>query len=294
MTSRIACLAACLGVMPLAAAPAPPSQSRAAGRVYVTVADGQGQPVSGLSADDFFLSLDGAPQEVLSAGPATEPLSIVLLTDRLGLNADYRAPDLQKALARFVSVVRSDGLASRRARTRFGGGGGYLVRFDAAAPMLDRALTRLNVVSRDAPFIDALGDACSMMRSAPTERRAIFIVFAAYRADQGNPRPDLTGEQCRHSGASVWALEARSPDGRNYSNPAREMVVDEVSRASGGMHELVATAGQLEGLSGVFGTLLSSQYVVAFGPGGGSSTSRLTVGVKRAGVVVLAPSWVAR
>lgn len=286
VVAMVAGLSAAAG--PLAA------QSRRYERVYVTVADAQGRPVTGLGADDFFLELDGTRQEVISVEPASEPLSVVVLTDRLGLNSDFRASDLQRALQRYADTVRAGAPDSRIALTTFDGIVVRVVRFDGAAATLDRELGRLTVVSRDAPFVDALGDACSMMEGAPTGRRAILIVFAAYRPDQGNPRPDLTGRTCRQSGASVWALEARSPDGRNYPSPAREMVVDQVSQASGGMHELVTTAAQLEGLAGIFANLLASQYAVTFGPGGGTAESQLTVGVRRTDVFVLAPSWRAR
>jgi hypothetical protein len=272
----------------------PAAVAPASDQVHFTVADAAGTPIRGLTAADFFIQLDGAPQEILSAGPAADPLSVVLLTDRLGLNSDYRAQDLQKALERFVSTIREDRPESRFALTTFDGIVTQVTRFDMGRSMLDRALGRLSVVASEAPFVDALADACTTARGAPTARRAILVVFAAYRPDRGNPRPDLAGSLCRQSGASLWALEARAPDGRNYPNPAREMVVDEVARASGGMHELVTTAAQLEGLAGIMATLLSAQYQVTFGPGGGTADSRLTVGVKRTDVFVLAPSWTAK
>jgi hypothetical protein len=37
-------------------------------------------------------------------------------------------------------------------------------------------------------------------------------------------------------------VEARASDGRNYPNPARERIVDDVSRMSGGMREYVKHA----------------------------------------------------
>jgi hypothetical protein len=83
--------------------------------IYVVVADAKGQPVLGLPASAFFVELNGKPVEIASAGPASEPASILLLTDRLGQTADYRPADLRKALRSFVEVS-SDGRSKRNSR----------------------------------------------------------------------------------------------------------------------------------------------------------------------------------
>ena len=49
--------------------------------VYVSVVDSKGDPVSGLSAEDFRVREDGTAREVLKAGPATQPLTVALLVD---------------------------------------------------------------------------------------------------------------------------------------------------------------------------------------------------------------------
>lgn len=260
-------------------------------RVYVTVADPKGQPIRGLTPADFFVQLDGAPQELLSVGPATEPASIVLLTDRLGQTADYRPTDLRKAFQSFVGALRADQPATHFALTSFDSIVVQLTKFGSPPADLDRAIDRLPSTAMAAPLSDALGDACRTQAFAPTGRRAIFLVYGSYRPDPGDGRIDVTAERCRLSGASLWAIEARASDGRNYRNPARERVVDDTSRLSGGMTEFVATATALDAVAKVMAGLISAQYVVTFAPGGGTAASRLTVGVKRSDVFVLAPTW---
>ena len=50
--------------------------------VYATVTDPQGQPITGLTAADFRVSEDGAPQPITTFVAGEFPLSIVIVLDR--------------------------------------------------------------------------------------------------------------------------------------------------------------------------------------------------------------------
>jgi hypothetical protein len=279
-------LVAALGGIGADAAPPP-----ATTRVYVVVADPKGQPVRRLEASDFFVRMDGKPVEIVSAGLAAEPASVLLLTDRLGQTADYRPADLRKALRAFVEVASDGRIETKFALTTFDQIVTQIVKFPASPAEAGRVIDKQVGSALDAPFVDALSDACTTAARAPTDRRIIFLVFASYRPDRGLQRIDATGELCRASGASLWAIEARATDGRNYPNPARERIVDDTSRMSGGMREYVQTAAALDSLSRLMGALVASQYVVTFATGPTNAKSQLTIGVKRTDVIVMAPTW---
>jgi hypothetical protein len=260
-------------------------------RIYVVVADAKGQPVRGLTATDFFVRLDGKPVEVVSAGAASEPASILVLTDRLGQTADYRPNDLRKALRSFVEVASDGRVETKFALTTFDQIVTQIAKFPATPVEAGRQIDRLVGSALDAPFVDALADACTTAAEAPTDRRVIFLVYASYRPDRGLARIDATADRCRGSGASLWAIEARASDGRNYPNPARERIADDTSRLSGGMREYVSTAAALDSLSRLMGGLVASQYEVTIASGRTDARSQLTVGVKRTNVFVMAPTW---
>jgi len=73
--SALAVAAACALSSPAIA------QSRPTQQIYVSVVDSKGEPVTGLGADAFRVLEDGNAREVLSAGPATGPLTVALLVD---------------------------------------------------------------------------------------------------------------------------------------------------------------------------------------------------------------------
>ena len=263
----------------------------ATARVYVVVADPRGQPVLGLPASAFFVQLNGKPVEVVSAAPATEPASILLLTDKLGQTADYRPADLRKALRSFVEVSSDGRVETKFALTTFDQVVTAVAKFPSSPAEAGRVIDRLVGSALDAPFVDALAEACTTASFSPTDRRIIFAVYATYRPDRGLARIDATAESCRGSGASLWAVEARASDGRNYNNPARERIADDVSRMSGGMREYANTATGLDSLSRLMGALVASQYAITFEAAATTIESKLTVGVKRTGVIVMAPTW---
>src|SRR5262245_474564 len=184
---------------------------------YVTVLDAKNAPVANLTAADFAVTLDGTAQEVLSANRATDPLAITLLTDRLGLNATYTQFEIGQALRSFVKIIRGASPDHKFSLMTFDGPVIEVAAFGTPPADLDRQLGRLNTMATDASITDALvGATQSMTKGAPSPRRAIFTVFAAYRPDVSNTRNDTITEVLRRSGASLWAIEARSAQGGNY------------------------------------------------------------------------------
>jgi hypothetical protein len=275
---------------------APPAAARAANeRIYVTVVDADGKPVGGLTAADFGVELDGTLQEIVSAAPAAEPLSLVIMTDRLGLNSTYTAFDVRQTLTDFVSAIRRGSPDSRIALTTFDGTAIQVTKFTSARTDLDRALTRLATTSPDAMMLDAMGDVCKMLvRDAPTDRRVIFTLLAAYRPDQSNMRHEVVSELLRLSGASLWTVEVRQAESGNFGNNVREVVLDSGGLMSGGTRDIVGSRTGVATSTKHMAELMLSQYAVTYAPGGGTAHSQLRVGLRRAGVRILAPRWISR
>jgi VWFA-related protein len=269
-----------------------PAGTAAQDRVYVAVADSKHKPVAGLTATDFRVAIDGKDQEIASVAPATDPVSVVILTDRLGLESAYNTFAVHRALSAFVKGVHSKLPESLFALTTFDGPVVRIAGFSSPTGGLDRALGRLATNATDAAMLDAMKDATEVLKTATTERRAIFALFAGYRRDMSTEWNDNATMALWQSKASLWAIEVRSSGANSFGNTHREQVVDQGSRMSGGMSDTVGSAVGLDTMVQRMAALIASQYVITYGPGGGGGTgSRRSVTVDRKGLRVLAPAW---
>jgi hypothetical protein len=290
MTSRVSIAWAARIAVAVLLAPAWPSATDQQ-KIYVAVADNKGRPVRGLTAADFRVAIDDTAQEIISVAPATEPLSIVLLTDRLGVEATYTPFDLARSLRTFVKTISSTVAGSHFALTTFDGPVVRVTSFGFPPAELDKILGRLSTMTRDSALRDAVMDVCQTMRAAPTARRAIFTVFAGYKPDMSTVRTDNVGEALRLCNASWWVIEARVTGENSFGNNERDALVDRGSRLSGGMRDIVASAVGIETMAKEMAELIASQYEVTYAPGGGNRNSARKVMVLRPGLKVYAPGW---
>ena len=295
MTRRVALLSLTIALATLAIGrPAAVEGPTQRSRVYVSVADNKGKPIAGLTAADFKIAIDDKEQEVLSVAPATEPVDAVIITDRLGLDPAYSSFTVQHALSQFVKGIRSVP-DSRIALTTFDGPVVRIAGFNTPAAELNKAIGRLSTNAVESGMLNAVVDACEVLKESKTDRKVIFAMFAAYRADTSNAWNDKAVMTMWQSNASLWALEVQSIGGASGGNAGREEVSSLGSRMSGGMHVSVASAVGLSNQAQLMATLIAKQYAIDYVPGTDPNTSsRRKIAVNRNGARILFPTWVAR
>ena len=291
MTRRLAVVA----LLACAAGTSFPAHARAAReqqQMYVTVTDNKGKPVKNLTSADFAISIDGAAQEIVDVKPATDPASVVILTDRLGLTPTYGPLDIRQALSDFIKVLRTAQPDTKFALTTFDGPVIQVTKFHDC-PIRARQAAR--PVVHDRPGRRAArrpaGCRAGTCFTAPSERRVIFTVYAGYRPDISAVRTDAAAEMLRLSRASLWAIEVLVNETANYSGTSREIVVDRGGALSGGMKDVVASSSGMDSMAKRMAELIGAQYAVTYAPAGGSATSKVAVGVRGTGLHVLAPGW---
>src|SRR5262245_55410883 len=77
--------------------------------LYVSVVDQNGAPVPDLHASDFIVREDKVTREVLSVGPASDPMQVALLVDDSQAAEEF-IPNYREALPLFLnSLMTSEG-----------------------------------------------------------------------------------------------------------------------------------------------------------------------------------------
>jgi len=257
--------------------------------VYVTVLD-RDRPVTGLTARDFTVKEDATLKTVVSAAAATRPLSVVLLTDRFGLETPYTPVDVRNALSAFARTLLAGSPESEIGLITFDGAAVPVVRPTSSRASLERAFNTLTP-SRQAPvLLDAVFAGSLASDSLPTDRRVLLAIYAGYSRDLSNKRAPPVVAEMRRAGVALWTIEARSVFQQNPVNIDRDAVTDLAGKASGGLHESVGQGTALEARARRMAELLLAQYAVEYAaPKRGAQG--LEVGVSVRGAKVIAPTW---
>lgn len=262
-------------------------------RVYVAVTDKGGKPIKALGPADFAVTEDGQPKTVISAEPATDPLSVALLVDRFGQDPTYSMLAVRGALENIVKALHAANAGAEISVTTI----------DPVAvpqvPFTMNAVTVTNFIRKLAPgvdqevLLDGIVSASQSMSGARGPRRAIVGVIAGYKADFGGDNMQVMSNALQQSRASLWILEGRSSFGGGFSSASRDAILSRFVPMSGGASLSVAIGTALETQAKRLAEILASQYAVTYAaPARAASTLAVSVQVKNA--KVMAPTWIAR
>lgn len=249
-------------------------------RLLVSVTDGKGMPVRDLSPADFIVRVAGKDATIISAAPAVEPLSIVVVTEGFSRSS---ISDARATLRAVVAAARAQHPDSRV---------GLMVGDGATPPnmlavaekagQLEREISRF-FESPNAPLLDSVLVAARVLSTERSTRRVILAVTIG-GGGGSSITPLRVAQEVRQAGAALWAFEL----GARGLGSSEGRVLAEVTKSSGGHREtfaLTSAAAQMERIIGVIG----SQYVVTFEPPVAGEVS--AVAVRRAGLTIYAPVW---
>jgi hypothetical protein len=191
-----------ISALPTGQTPQRPSENRNQA-VCVSVLDSSGKPVTGLTAADFVVREDNTVREVLSASPATEPLTIAVTVD--DSQAAMRAlPFIRDGLAVFFKKLDGKALI---ALSSFGERPTPLVEYTDSAAQLQKGIGRLFARSgAGAYMLEALVELSRGIEKKVATRPVIVVVAVESESEFSNLHYTKVLDALKRSGATLHVL----------------------------------------------------------------------------------------
>jgi len=246
--------------------------------VYLSVLDGNGNPIDGLGTKEFTLTEDSRPVEIDSVELANnEPISVVLLMDTSGSMAREKIVSARSAAAAFVSGMSS---TDQVAIVTFNKDVDVLVEYTND---FDHVKTQLETVSEvlnaGTCLYDAVYQAVEMVSTIPSGRRAIVLLTDGM---------DMTyeGDICStYSIDDVINLASEGPTRVpvytvGLGDQVDQAVLQRLATTSGGGFLYSPGADELETLYTNLLEQLKTQYLIQYTSQGAPGSHTLTVEVE--------------
>jgi hypothetical protein len=264
--------------------------------ILVTVLDQAGAPVKDAKPADLAVTEDGAVREVIDVKPAADPLTIALLIDTTTPTMGTNAPtqELRAGLLAFVKAIQGASPESQIGMWEFAGAGVQTVKFTPKTEDLTKRIQRMFPTKQSGGvLLEALVDASKELSKKAGHRRVIVSV-SFNSPEVSTIEPKLVAEAVGKAGVSFWAISIQSNASASTSSqgstPTREVILDNVTRRTGGVRLTGVTATALEAqLKSIADALLSQYEVTYVRPEGAPNPEQIEPVSKRGATTLMAP-----
>jgi Ca-activated chloride channel homolog len=243
--------------------------------VYATVSDARGEPVSGLTRDDFIVDEDGRRQEIRTFSAGEFPLSLAVGIDRSFSMALVGFPGVTRAVRGFLRALRPGDQAML---VGFGSETEVLSPLSTDRESAIAALDRLDPWGTT-PLYDATLSAVDSIEAA-SGRRALILISDGTDRYSRTKSADLL-DRVRRKDVLIYPVAL----GRT-----RDAVFAEMATVTGGRSFQVANVSALPGALTAIAGELRFQYLLGYAPpsGGRPGWRSIQVRVNRPDVRVRA------
>ncbi|MDR1990128.1 MAG: VWA domain-containing protein [Acidobacteriaceae bacterium] len=253
-------------------------------RIFVTVVDRAGQPVTGLSAKGFTVKEDGAASPVVSFGEQRVPVSIVVALDS-SLSMD--GPRFKRA-SLAVQVLAE----ALRPNDELGAIGFYAVPFLIAPPSTDvrrvlDALPNVKPTVGGTALYGGVEMALDYAAEAHNDKRAVVVISdgndSVTKRDLLAIREQQSINRIKHGDTLVYgiAINARAENGRDPAALFSPFALSRLADPSGGWSQTVSVAAEIPDAAVNIRDALDHQYLLGIEPKhrGDNKYHRLNVSV---------------
>ena len=220
-------------------------------QVYATVIDRDGQPVTGLSAADFRVMEDQAPQTITTFAAGEFPLSITIALDRSFSMAGERLALSKQAARSFIAALRPADEVMVLAI------GSEIQTITPPVSARQAAATRWEAIDAwgTTPLYDATAQALDAIQ-ARSGRRALLLLSDGTDRDSRTTATELIA-RARQSDVLVYPVAIGG---------TRPPVFGELASVTGGRTFFVDDPKRLESQLGALARELRFQYLLGYTP----------------------------
>ena len=231
--------------------------------ILASVIDAHGQPVPGLTQDQFELSEEGVPQKIERFEAQTNrPLDLALMVD----SSASTFKDLKfenEAAAHFVRQVVRPG--DRLAVFEFDEDVTQLAEFSDNVPELQAAVRRI-APGAGTSIYDALVLGSRVLRRRPEGRRRAFVLVT----DAGETTSIAKFEDARRAAIAseglIYSIIIRPVKSENGRNTAGEHALITITDSTGGAMFILDELNQLDAMFDRIDRELRTQYLLGYYP----------------------------
>lgn len=257
-------------------------------RVYVSVVDDKGAPVTDVTPADFIVREDGVAREVLRAGRATDPMQIAVLVDDTQA-ATPAILDERKGLQAFVAALNE---GHEIALVTFGERPTILVEYTPTLAKLTAGIDR--IFSRPGSgsyLLEAILETTKGLQKREA-KRPVIVALTTEGEEFSNDYYVTVLEALRKSRAQFHAIIRSQGDPAGATSDAvrnRSFVLAEGTAQTGGRRDYILTDSAFATKLPELAAELKNQYLLVYArPQTLIPPEKLEVSVRRPGLIARA------
>lgn len=229
--------------------------------VVASVVDDKGNPVAGLTEQDFRVREDNVEREVLDVAPATEPMQIALLVDDSQVTSNA-IPLIREGLTAFINAMQGKG---QIALITVGERPTSVVPYTPSAELLEKGVKRIFArPGSGAYLLEAISESSRGLDKREATRPVIVaLTFEGVEFGSGHYEQIL--DELYASGATLHVIAVGTPAPMSTEEMRnRNMVIAEGTERTGGRRDQLLSPQAIPARMKQLATELANQYVVTY------------------------------
>lgn len=269
--------------------------------IYVSVLDENNNPITDLKPDELGVFEGGVQRAVVSAKPATSPMSILMLGDTSkvagGGGVDQKKSasaagemirDIRAAFSEFSKDILAGSPQSEIGLMEFGQASIMITKFTSKQADIEKGITRLfPKPDADSVLLEAILEGAKELSKLKNERRAMLSINVEPGNEASREPPNNILKGLAQSRAPLFSISLQKGDLRDQR---RGIVLPQLAEQTGGRHQIIVGQSALVGLAKGVAAALLGQYEITYTRPAGPMPPGIQVGAKRAGKIMILAS----